>query len=237
MSISCYTGQCVVVFGAASLQRYIFHSNRLKENIGASYLAGHWLGDGLVKATGADRTKWDKYAVEDPQREPLKNPVATDKDINVIYVGGGNAALLCKDRNTAEQAVRTWSRKVLEDASGLRVVVGYGEVSDGKLAGAYQDALDNLSGCEEASPFGAALHGLPVVRRCISTGLAASEYRSGQGGDPDGWVSQATVCKRDRVDPRRSRHSAQDHIADKFPQVLEKTGGVAKIVSFWDPPG
>ena len=234
MSNSCYTGQCVVVFGAASLQRYIFQSNRLKENIGGSYLAGYWLGDGLVEATGADRTKWDKYAVEDPRRDPLENPVVKDKDINVIYVGGGNAALLCKDRNTAEQAVRTWSRKVLEDASGLRLVVGYSEVSKGKLlAGAYQDALENLSRCEEALPFGAALHGLPVVRRCISTGLAASEYRS----DPDGWISQAAVCKRDRVDPRPSRRSAQDHIADKFPQVLGKTEALPKIISFWDPLG
>lgn len=229
MSISCYTGQCVVVFGAASLQRYIFQSNRLKENIGASYLVEYWLGDGLVAATGADRTKWDKYAVEDPRRAPLKNPMVEEKAINVIYVGGGNAALLCEDRNTAEQAVRAWSRKVLEDASGLRVVVGYGEVSNGKsLAGAYQDALENLSSCEEALPFGAALHGLPVVRRCISTGLPASKYRS----DQDEWISQAAVCKQDRVNPRGLRRSAQDHIADKFPQVLEKTEALPRLSRF-----
>lgn len=232
MSISCYTGQCVVVFGASSLQRYIFQSNRLKENIGASYLAGHWLGDGLIKATGADRTKWDKYAVEDPWRDPLKNPVVKDKDINVIYVGGGNAALLCEDRNTAEQAVRTWSRKVLEDASGLRVVVGYSEVSNDKtLAEAYRDALENLDGCEEALPFGAALHGLPVVRRCITTGLPASEYRRGENNQIE-WLSQAAVCKRDRVDPQKSRRSTQDQIASKFPQVLEKTEALPKLSRF-----
>lgn len=232
MSISRYAGQCVVVFGAASLQRYIFQSNRLKENIGASYLAEHWLGNGLVEATGADKTKWDKYAVENPRRDPLKNPVVKDKAINVIYVGGGNAALLCKDRNIAEQAIRTWSRKVLEKASGLRVVVGYGEVSNGKsLAGAYQDALDNLNGCEEALPFGAALHGLPVVRRCISTGLPASEYRKGENNQ-DEWISQAAACKRDRVDPRTSRRSAQDHIAGKFPQVLEKTEALPRLSRF-----
>ena len=232
MSTSCYTGQCVVVFGAASLQRYIFQSNRLKENIGASYLVEHWLGNGLVEATGADRTKWDKYAEEDPRRAPLKNPVVKDKAINVIYVGGGNAALLCEDRNTAEQAVRTWSRKVLENASGLRVVVGYGEVNKGRsLAGAYQDALENLSSCEEALPFGAALHGLPVVRRCISTGLPASESRRGDNNQ-DEWISQAAACKRDRVDPRRSRRSAQDHIASKFPQVLEKTEALPRLSRF-----
>ena len=38
MSTSLYNGQCIVVLGTVSLQRYIFQSNRLKENIGASYL-------------------------------------------------------------------------------------------------------------------------------------------------------------------------------------------------------
>ena len=233
MSTSCYTGQCVVVFGTASLQRYIFQSNRLKENIGASYLAEYCLGDGLVCATGADRTKWDKYSMEDPRRDPLKNPVVKDKDINVIYVGGGNAALLCKDRNTAKKAVGTWSREVLEQASGLRVVVGYGEVSKGKsLARTYRDALENLDRCEEAPPFGAALHGLPVVRGCVSTGLPASEPRKGENDRIEEWISQPAARKRDRVDPRKSRRSAQDHIAMKFPEVLEQTAALPELGRF-----
>ena len=61
MSTSCYIGQCVVVFGTASLQQYIFQSNRLKENIGASYFAKHWLSDGLVDVTQADTSAWKKY--------------------------------------------------------------------------------------------------------------------------------------------------------------------------------
>ena len=39
MSDSNYKGKCIAVFGTASLQRYIFQSNRLKENVGASHLA------------------------------------------------------------------------------------------------------------------------------------------------------------------------------------------------------
>ena len=212
--------QCIVVFGTTSLQRYIFQSNRLKENIGASYLAKYWIGDGLVKATQADMAAWDQY-VDNPCRDPLKNPVATDKDINVIYVGGGNAALLCKDRDIAQEAVKTWSRELLEWAPGLRIAVGYGEVSC-SLAEAYRTALDNLNLCEEALPFGTALHSLPVVRTCISTGLPASE-RSKEQGEGDRWVSCAAASKRDQVGSEQDPGPAQNHIADEFPSVLKAT--------------
>jgi hypothetical protein len=209
MSISRYTGQCVVVFGTASLQQYIFQSNRLKENIGASYLAAYWFGDGLTKATQADRTAWNKY-VDAPWKDPLENPVATDKDINVIYVGGGNAALLCKDLKSANKAVKAWSCELLKKAPGLRVVVGYGEVK-GSLAKAYRAALKDLNRCEEAPPFGASLGGLPVVRTCTSTGLPASQP-SEEPYEENQWISAAAD---------RKRKESQNAITNKLESILE----------------
>jgi hypothetical protein len=222
MAASCYTGWCVVVFGTASLQRYIFQSNRLKENIGASYLAKHWLSDGLVETTQADTSAWKKYE-ENPDIGQLDNPIAKDKPINVIYIGGGNAALLCKDRKVAENAVRKWSLEVLREAPGLRVVVGYGEVCEHKsLAKAYRAGLDNLNPCEEALPFGSALHSLPVVRSCISTGLPASKFRT-EPGEGIQWISQSAASKRDQVSLKGKPGVAQEYIKKIFPSVLEKT--------------
>ena len=209
MSTSCYIGQYILVFGAASLQQYIFQSNRLKENIGASYLAKYWLGDGLIKATQADKTAWNKY-VDAPWKDPLENPVATDKDINVIYVGGGNAALLCKDLKSANKAVKAWSCELLKKAPGLRVVVGYGEVK-GSLANAYRAALKDLNRCEEAPPFGAALGGLPVVRTCTSTGLPASRP-SEEPYEENQWISEAAD---------RKRKESQNAITNELESILE----------------
>ena len=222
MSTSCYTSQYVVVFGTASLQQYIFQSNRLKENIGASYLAKRWLGEALVTVTGADATEWQEYE-KNPWRDQPENPIAKDKPINVIYIGGGNAALLCKDREAAENAVRDWSRKVLKEAPGLRVVVGYGEVCKHKsLAEAYRAGLDQLNLCEEALPFGTALHSLPVIRSCISTGLPASESRTEQDEGIQ-WISQSAASKRDQVSLKGKPGAAQEYIKKRFPSVLEKT--------------
>ena len=193
MSTSCYAGQYIVVFGTTSLQRYIFQSNRLRENVGASYLAKYWLGEGLVKTVSADTTDWDKYT-DDPLRCQSKN-----KDISLIYIGGGKAALLCKNWESAKKAVRTWSGEVLKKAPGLRVSVGYCQVDNDfpSLAKAYAEALKHLVRCEEALQFGTPLYSLPVIRTCPSTGLAASELKQTT------WISQSAASKQDAVRPKK----------------------------------
>ena len=222
MSTSLYTGQCIAVFGTASLQRYIFQSNRLKENIGASYLVKYWLKEGLVEAiqqTGCtvDTTTWSAYKAN-PSMSPPGNPVGMTKDVNLIYIGGGNAALLCKNREIAKDAVKSWSRKLLENAPGLRVAVGYADVEN-SLAVAYRDALDDLVSCEEALPFGATLYGLPVVRTCTTTGLPASVPSEENNEE---WLSQSAMSKRNQVGSEREPGVAQKDIRREFKSGLKE---------------
>ena len=227
MSTSCYRGQCIVVFGTASLQRYIFQSNRLKENIGASYLTAHWLGKGLVSATQASTSGWEAYE-ENPCRDQLENPVNKDKEVNLIYIGGGNAALLCQNQDIANEVVTTWSCKVLKHAPGLRVVVGYGIVKN-SLAEAYREALNDLERCEEAPSFGSALYSLPVVRTCISTGQPASEPRQAENNRGDEWISQSAAHKQDASGTEKSPGPAQEYIEKRFKSVLKKTDRLPKL--------
>ena len=223
MSTSLY-GQCIAVFGTAGLQRYIFQSNRLKENIGASYLVKYWLGKGLVDAIEhADRTvdtnAWNEYKAN-PSMLPSKKPVDETKDFNLIYVGGGNAALLCKNQKVAKDAVRAWSRELLKKAPGLRVAVGYADVEN-SLTEAYCEALDDLASCEEALPFGDALHGLPVVRTCTTTGLPASVPSKEENNDEE-WISQSAASKRKQVGSERNPGVAQRDIRQEFESVLKE---------------
>ena len=218
MSNSCYNRQCVVVFGTASLQQYIFQSNRLKENIGASHLAKHWLGKGLIETVQADTKEWDEYA-DNPLMGKSKK-----QEVNLIYLGGGNIALLCKNRKIAKEVVKAWSQELLKKAPGLRVVVGYGEVGNShSLAEAYRDALKDLTRCEEALPFGSSLWGLPVVRTCITTGLPASilSMEDSEDNSKEQWISQAAARKREEVGTKTNLGYAQKAIADEFSLILK----------------
>jgi len=216
MPSSLYMDQCITVVGTVSLQQYIFRSNRLKENIGASYLVTYWLDQGLI-----DTLRNEEFLIETSAWEAYKAgvapaaPAGATTDGEVIYVGGGNAALLFQTRERAQQAIGIWSKKVLEEATGLRVAVGYGEVKT-SLVAAYKEALRDLEACENGLPFGASLLALPVVRTCTSTGLPAVT-QSDEEGD---WISREASSKRKQVGMEYQPGPAQQSIAQAFRTTL-----------------
>lgn len=86
-----------LLFDTRSIQKYIFSGNRLKTNIGASYIVEHIFDDVLVKEILADPafglgtidgTSWKS------RTEPLNELPA---DCYVAYIGGGNALILFKE--------------------------------------------------------------------------------------------------------------------------------------------
>lgn len=227
MSVSIHKGKCIVLFGAASRQKYIFQSNRLKENVGASHLVKCAFERDLIDAIeqktlysvntdGWDKytkTTWDGNGVNIPGPQPM--PGSCEKEfVEVIYIGGGQAALLCGTRDIANKVVKVWSRRLLKKAPGFRVTVGYGEVDDAypTLAKAYRRALDDLILCEEALPFGTTFHGLPPVRTCISTGFPASEL-STEPEETDQWISRVA---------HRKREVSKDAVTDELESILEE---------------
>lgn len=225
------TNQCVVVLGSASLQQYILQSNRLKEILGASFLAKDCFDQSLIEIAmdighndAADA--WKCY--EHEKIRPVSPPeIPQEVKVHLMYVGGGNAALLCGSRKIANEVVNKWSRKLLAKAPGLRVVVGYGDVTDGdvtdSLARAYKDALDDLVRCEEALPFGSPLHSLPVVRSCTSTGFPASKGQQEKRGNSNVtvWISQSAARKRDEVGFKDKKGRAQKAISEEFYSILK----------------
>ena len=148
----------ITLVSVGSIQRYIFGTNRLRENAGASRLvrdAMEW---------------WSKNASS-----------------NLIYEGGGNAALAFDDMDASKRAVEFWSRDCYENQPGLRLVAGHGEAE--APYDAYRAAEKALGVCADASTAGAMPGALPVVRHCTATGLAASENVDGA------WLSREAASK------------------------------------------
>ncbi|HSH03123.1 MAG TPA: hypothetical protein VLL52_11440, partial [Anaerolineae bacterium] len=132
----------LTVINTASIQTYIFASNQLRENIGASHLAHlattHWVEDALNELLSApNRHNYQVQAAEkDRQRQtPLYTNTAIEalqKDgqlcAEVIYSGGGNALILFAGANhdkKAQEFVYQLSRRVLLEAPGLQIYAGH----------------------------------------------------------------------------------------------------------------
>ena len=119
-----------ILFDTRSIQNYIFAGNRLKTNIGASYIVERVFDDVLLPVVreilGQDELDADTWQdVDEPQWAELSVTA------RVGYIGGGNALLLFRE-STAEETLRAivtaFTKKLLICAPGLRTGAAIGTV-------------------------------------------------------------------------------------------------------------
>lgn len=124
-----------LLFDTRSIQKYIFSSNRLKTQIGASYLVDRIFDDVLLPVicevcgtAELDDATWREVASPDWTAMPQKARVA--------YIGGGNAMILLRADagEAAAEIVRRFSKELLVRCPGLQTGAAIGTVdlaSDG----------------------------------------------------------------------------------------------------------
>lgn len=108
----------ITIIDTTGKQNYIFSSNRLRENIGASFLLSQatkgWVKETLVKIG----------VPANHQEEPIES---SDLKAELIYAGGGNALILFKSRTTAFEFTEILSKRVLIEAPGVNLLVAHAE--------------------------------------------------------------------------------------------------------------
>lgn len=142
-------------------QRFIFATNKLRENVGASELI--W--------------RIGRFARE----------VAARPGCRVIIATSGKATVLVPDRETAEAIVREVTRRALIEAPGLEV---HGAITSFDPAERLDDAIARVRREHESlrgsipSPE-SRFPRLPCVAECSTSGLPAAMPRRGFHGVPD----------------------------------------------------
>lgn len=117
----------VTVIDTAEIQNYIFSSNKLRENIGASYLVQQATGSWVVE----ELKKLWKNAIYIPNEKALTEETASPRiqDGNIVaelmYSGGGNTVLLFMQLSHAHEFMRSWSKRVLDHAPGIRIIAAH----------------------------------------------------------------------------------------------------------------
>ncbi|MEH2196104.1 MAG: hypothetical protein V7K98_26145 [Nostoc sp.] len=108
----------ITVVDTTGKQNYIFSSNRLRENIGASFLLSQstkeWVEETLVKLNFP--IKCQDKAIE-----------TSELNGELIYAAGGNALVLFKSREIAVRFTQILSRRVLEEAQGVNLLVAHAD--------------------------------------------------------------------------------------------------------------
>ncbi|HLF25536.1 MAG TPA: hypothetical protein VJG32_04320 [Anaerolineae bacterium] len=166
---------------ATGIQDYIFGSNELAQNIGASELVTQatslWVFERLdemslqhnVSKPYVIENDTGQYAISD------ESFLSGEDRAEVIYASGGNALLLFHSEEKAKDFARRLTRRALADAPDLQLVVArqQGDWESDIL----KDMLDNLrrklARRKVDRPFSTPLTGLGVTAACAFTGLPA----------------------------------------------------------------
>ena len=170
----------VTVLDTTGIQPYIFGSNRLRENIGASYLVSQATDNWARNALGMlkDQIHQEVYAFDPEKHQPDAKPHIEDDELaaELVYAGGGNTVLLFSDKQYAVQFTQILSKRILEEAQGINLVAVHKEFDwdNQSLYQVVQDLMKNDLDAKKRSRIPSApLLGLSVTATCRSTQLVA----------------------------------------------------------------
>jgi hypothetical protein len=188
------------------IQPYIFASNRLRENIGASFLieefSNTWVKEALHTLGGT---------IPSPSLEEPRT-IESGAKVEIIYSAGGNSAILFQEPDDAIVFTKTVSRRLLKEAPGLNIVVAHTPPFDFESKNLKAE-LDNLIKTDieakknERRPSVPQL-GLSVTASCASTRLAAIGMSDPHLEERSYRISREVQCKI-KASSRANEHLQQ----------------------------
>jgi hypothetical protein len=197
--------QTLMLIEATGIQDYIFGSNQLAQNIGASEL--------VRRAT----TDWVCELLPEPHN--MKGDQFTGQSLGanklaaeVVYAGGGNAMLLFADDDQAYQFAQMLTRRILEDAPGLQLVLKRGTFDPDKdvLSVLHQELRAELVQRKLDRDLSVPLPGLSVTAACVFTGAPAVAIRE------DRLISAEVRAKLNAEEDGKQR------LKDQLPQIEQE---------------
>lgn len=214
----------LVILDTVHIQPYIFGSNRLRENIGASFLVARATREQAfeiimnvapnnnLEQVGKGKRSWGFT------QRTFENE--NELQVQVLYSGGGNFVALFSDEPLARKFVRSLTRTLLEQAPGLQLIALIRPFKWGKnsgLANAIQDAFSEIARKKSARKISAPLLGLGITSACRSTGLPASGWTDKVAGDPN----SVYPASNEILQKRRAVEAANHRLTDQFRDVLD----------------
>jgi hypothetical protein len=194
----------LVLIETSGNQAYIFATNKLRENVGASeltYRAGTlWLMDALTSITNNSRysannirTVQDMHALV--RSEP---PIGNGNPVEILIATSGKALLLVDDQDIGKRIVREVTRRALIEAPGMEI---FGVVSPAfdlnnqsihemirYVHREYEAVRSRLPSPQVR------FQRLPIIMDCGTSGLPAARWdASGRSPGPRSAVSLAKV--------------------------------------------
>ena len=220
------------VLDCSSIQKYVFGSNKLKTNIGASEIVECIYQELIPKilAEMSDKKSWriDEWKDNDWQLKIANDP---NRFAEIGYIGGGNALLIFRDagQDNAQKFIKKWSTELLTYAPGVvpaiaiidGVEIKNGDIAKEDIDNVFSKLARNKNTCIPETVI--ERHG--ITAECKLSGLSVESYENKYEKD---WLSSVAKTKYNYYDKAFKKLNQQyEHILSNkyiFGYDLEKLG-------------
>lgn len=198
----------LVMYDVRGIQKYIFRTAKVKDAIGASKIIEEIIEKALKYA--ASNVGEDISAnLEWCNENGVLQYASEDNDIQVLYIGGGNAFVVYKSKDLAVKINKLMSKYVLDNTYSLQLAIAMVDKKDN-----YSEDYKNLhemmakvkANMNVSKPIGA----LPVMDIEIKTGYPIV----------DGENSTETLLKKNAGQKKREGEEKDEKILDSY--VIKK---------------
>ena len=217
------TSVCIVAIETTGNQSFIFGSNRLAENLGASEIIYRIGTVSVLRAAGMGEIEARPREIASALLDRKRNrPIlGDDAKVEVVVATSGKAILLARSREIGECIVRQVTREALKAFPGAGVVGAVGDAFDyaTATAAAFHAELRNVFARLAATriqvpPSISRDLTVPIVRPCRTTGLPAKAVCK-FGKEEPAALSRTAISKR--------RH--RDNGIQRLKATLEREDG------------
>jgi len=163
-----------VLLDTVSIQGYIFSTNNLKENIGASRIVENiydsHLKEVIKKLFAVSNDDYYNAWEENPKKKAI---LEDSSHFEIGYIGGGNALLFFKEEKMAKEFIKRWSMRLLIHCPGLISACAMGKIDFNDFSKSLKKLFKQLAENKSSFVPQTVIRRYGITAECPNTGYSA----------------------------------------------------------------
>lgn len=152
----------LAMYDVRGIQNFIFRTNKVKEIMGASRIVEDIIERALAYGLHEAAIPEEQYLLTWENDEELKILSGSDLAAQVLFIGGGNAYVMYRDKDIAVTVNRKMARYVLDHTYSLQMAVAMVEKTE-SYADDYRSVQNEMTRIKASMPYSGCLGAVPVV--------------------------------------------------------------------------